>query len=296
MANLKELRVRIGSVRSTQKITAAMKMVAASKLRRAQVAAEAIRPYADRMERMLSLLAEGLPELSAAPPLLAGTGKDEAHLLVPVSADRGLCGSFNTNVIRETRRRVFGLREMGKTVTLFCIGRKGREALRRVFDDAVVGDREGLMRTGVAFADAGAVADELMQMYETGAFDVCTFVFNRFESVISQTVTARTVIPVPVPEAEETPAVAPGGRALHILEPSDEEILAELLPRNVAVQVFRALLESFASEQGSRMTAMDSATRNAGEMIDSLTLTYNRTRQAQITKELIEIISGAEAI
>ncbi|MDP6804941.1 MAG: F0F1 ATP synthase subunit gamma [Rhodospirillales bacterium] len=296
MANLKELRVRIGSVRSTQKITAAMKMVAASKLRRAQVAAEAVRPYADRMERMLSLLAEGLPELSAAPPLLAGTGKDEAHLLVPVSADRGLCGSFNTNVIRETRRRVFGLREMGKTVTLFCIGRKGREALRRVFGDAVVGDREGLMRTGVAFADAGAVADELVQMYETGAFDVCTFVFNRFESVISQTVTARTVIPVPVPEAEETPAVAPGGRALHILEPSDEEILAELLPRNVAVQVFRALLESFASEQGSRMTAMDSATRNAGEMIDSLTLTYNRTRQAQITKELIEIISGAEAI
>ena len=296
MANLKELRVRIGSVRSTQKITAAMKMVAASKLRRAQVAAEAVRPYADRMERMVSLLAEGLPELSAAPPLLAGTGKDEAHLLVPVSADRGLCGSFNTNVIRETRRRVFGLREMGKTVTLFCVGRKGREALRRAFDDAVVGDREGLMRTGVAFADAGAVADELVQMYEAGAFDVCTFVFNRFESVISQTVTARTVIPVPVPEAEETPAVAPGGRALHILEPSDEEILAELLPRNVAVQVFRALLESFASEQGSRMTAMDSATRNAGEMIDSLTLTYNRTRQAQITKELIEIISGAEAI
>ena len=296
MANLKELRVRIGSVRSTQKITAAMKMVAASKLQRAQVAAEAARPYADRMERMLSQLAEGLPELAAAPPLLAGTGKDEAHLLVPVSADRGLCGSFNANVIRETRRRVFGLREMGKTVTLFCIGRKGRDALRRAFGDAVVGDREARMRAGVAFADASAVADELVQMYEAGAFDVCTFVFNRFETVISQKVTARNVIPVPIPEAAEGPATAPGARALHILEPSDEEILAELLPRNLAVQVFRALLESFASEQGSRMTAMDSATRNAGEMIDSLTLTYNRTRQAQITNELIEIISGAEAI
>jgi F-type H+-transporting ATPase subunit gamma len=296
MANLKELRVRIGSVRSTQKITAAMKMVAASKLRRAQVAAEAVRPYADRMERMLSLLAEGLPELSAAPPLLAGTGKDDAHLLVPVSADRGLCGSLNANVIRETRRRVFGLREMGKTVTLFCVGRKGRDALRRTFEDAVVGDREGLMRAGVAFADASAVAGELVRMYEAGAFDVCTFVFNRFESVMSQKITTRTVIPVPVPEAAEAPAAAPSARALHILEPSDEEILAELLPRNLAVQVYRALLESFASEQGSRMTAMDSATRNAGEMIDSLTLTYNRSRQAQITKELIEIISGAEAI
>ena len=296
MANLKELRVRIGSVRSTQKITAAMKMVAASKLRRAQVAAEAVRPYADRMERMVSLLAEGFPELSVAPPLLAGTGKDEAHLLVPISADRGLCGSFNANVIRETRRRVFGLREMGKTVTLFCVGRKGRDALRRAFADAVVGDREGLMRTGVAFADADGVADELVQMYEAGAFDVCTFVFNRFQSVISQQVTARTVIPVPVPEAADAPAATPGARALHILEPSDEEILAEILPRNLAVQVFRALLESFASEQGSRMTAMDSATRNAGDMIDNLTLTYNRSRQAQITKELIEIISGSEAI
>ncbi|MDP7668532.1 MAG: F0F1 ATP synthase subunit gamma [Rhodospirillales bacterium] len=296
MANLKELRVRIGSVRSTQKITAAMKMVAASKLRRAQVAAEAVRPYADRMERMVSLLAEGFSELSAAPPLLAGTGKDEAHLLVPVSADRGLCGSFNANVIRETQRRVFGLREMGKTVTLFCVGRKGRDALRRAFADAVVSDREGLMRTGVAFADASAVADELVQMYEAGAFDVCTFVFNRFQSVISQQVTARTVIPVPVPDAADAPAATPGGRALHILEPSDDEILAEILPRNLAVQVFRALLESFASEQGSRMTAMDSATRNAGDMIDNLTLTYNRSRQAQITKELIEIISGSEAI
>ena len=293
MANLKDLRVRIASVKSTQKITSAMKMVAASKLRRAQVAAEEAHPYADRMERMLGALTASLPTLEGAPRLLAGSGAEDSHLIVAVTADRGLCGGFNGNIVRECRHRINALVAEGKTVKVLCIGRKGRDGLKREFGDLIIDTHENLMRTGVAYDDARAIAGNLRAMFDDGEFDVCTVVFNRFKSVISQEVTPRRVIPFPLPEETDTPAEL---RALYIMEPTDDEILDELLPRNLAVQVYRALIESYASEQGARMTAMDNATRNAGDMIDSLTLTYNRTRQANITRELIEIISGAEAL
>ena len=296
MASLKDLRVRISSVKSTQKITSAMKMVAAAKLRRAQEAAEAARPYAERLERMLGALTASLLTFDGAPVLLAGTGKRDVHLLVVVSADRGLCGGFNSNIVRETRREVQRLQRDGKQVKILCLGRKARDALRRQFRDLIIDTVEGLTRTVVGFDAARDIALRVSKMAQAGEFDVCTIIYNQFKSVISQVVTQQQVIPFPVPEAaEESPADA-GPKATYIMEPSEEEILAELLPRNLSVQVFRALLESFASEQGARMSAMDNATRNAGEMIESLTMRYNRTRQAAITKELIEIISGAEAI
>jgi F-type H+-transporting ATPase subunit gamma len=295
MANLKDLRVRIVSVKSTQKITSAMKMVAASKLRRAQAAAEEARPYAERMERMLGALTASLPTLEGAPRLLAGSGSDDNHLIVAVTADRGLCGGFNGNIVRECRQLINGLVAEGKTVKVLCVGRKGRDGLKREFGDLIIDTHENLMRTGVAYEDARTIADSLRTMFDDGEFDVCTVIFNRFKSVISQEVTPQRVIPFPLPEEEETEA-PDELKALYILEPTDDEILDELLPRNLSVQVYRALIESYASEQGARMTAMDNATRNAGDMIDSLTLTYNRTRQANITRELIEIISGAEAL
>ena len=295
MANLKDLRVRIVSVKSTQKITSAMKMVAASKLRRAQVAAEEARPYADRMERMLGALTASLPTLEGAPRLLAGSGKEDSHLIVAITADRGLCGGFNGNIVRECRNRINGLITEGKTVKVLCVGRKGRDGLKREFGDLIIDTHENLMRTGVAYEDARVIAGALHAKFDEGEFDVCTVVFNRFKSVISQEVTPQRVIPFPLPENEETDAPEEL-QALYIMEPTDDEILDELLPRNLAVQVYRALIESYASEQGARMTAMDNATRNAGDMIDSLTLTYNRTRQDNITRELIEIISGAEAL
>jgi F-type H+-transporting ATPase subunit gamma len=295
MANLKDLRVRIASVKSTQKITSAMKMVAASKLRRAQVAAEEARPYADRMERMLGALTASLPTLEGAPRLLAGSGKEDSHLIVVITADRGLCGGFNGNIVRECRNRINGLVAQGKTVKVLCVGRKGRDALKRNFGDLIIDTHENLMRTGVAYGDARTIAGNLHATFDDGEFDVCTVLFNSFKSVISQEVTLRQIIPFPLPAEKETDAPAEL-QALYIMEPTDDEILSELLPRNLAVQVYRALIESYASEQGARMTAMDNATRNAGDMIDSLTLTYNRTRQANITRELIEIISGAEAL
>ena len=295
MANLKDLRVRIVSVKSTQKITSAMKMVAASKLRRAQVAAEEARPYADRMERMLGALTASLPTLEGAPRLLAGSGREDSHLIVAITADRGLCGGFNGNIVRECRNRINGLVAEGKTVKVLCVGRKGRDGLKREFGDLIIDTHENLMRTGVACEDARAIAGNLRAMFDDGEFDVCTVVFNHFKSVISQEVTPQRVIPFPLPANEQTDAPEEL-QALYIMEPTDDEILDELLPRNLAVQVYRALIESYASEQGARMTAMDNATRNAGDMIDSLTLTYNRTRQANITRELIEIISGAEAL
>ena len=299
MASLKDLRVRIASFKSTRKITSAMKMVAAAKLRRAQEAAEAGRPYAERMERMLGALTANMPTLQGAPVLLAGTGKSDIHLLVVVSADRGLCGGFNSNIVRETRRRVFALRQQGKTVKLFFLGRKARDALRRQFSDAVVGGVENLTRNGVQFDAVREIAGKLRDMAYAGEFDICTVIYNRFKSVISQEVTGQQLIPFPVPqktEAQVAAEAAAGPRATYIMEPSEEEITEALLPRNLSVQVFRALLESYASEQGARMSAMDNATRNAGDMLGKLTLVYNRTRQAMITKELIEIISGAEAI
>ncbi|MDA0675763.1 MAG: F0F1 ATP synthase subunit gamma [Proteobacteria bacterium] len=295
MPSLKDLRIRINSVKSTRKITSAMKMVAASKLRRAQVAAEEARPFAERMERMLAALMASLPTLDGAPPLLAGTGKDETHLLVVVTGDRGLCGGFNANAVREARRRARDLLTRRKTVKILCIGRKARDLLRRDFADKIVASHIGIGGRGVQYAEAERIAGEITDRFAAGEFDVCTVIYNRFKSAISQIVTSQQMIPAPVPAvAEEEPAGAI--KASYIMEPSEEEILAELLPRNMAVQVFRYLLESNASEQGARMTAMDNASRNAADMIDELTMTYNRTRQAYITKELIEIISGAEAL
>ncbi len=298
MANLKDLRVRIASVKSTQKITAAMKMVAAAKLRRAQEAAEASRPYAERMERMLGSLAVSAAGRDGAPKMLAGTGKDEVHLIVVGTADRGLCGGFNSNIVREARRDITALRHGGKTVKILCVGRKGRDQLRRDYGSSIIDTIEDVARPRLSFAGAEAIAKRIERMFEAGEFDVCTIYYARFKSAISQIVSSQQLIPFASSGQEEAEAAAggPATLAVYEYEPAEEEILADLLPRNLAVQIYKALLENSASEHGARMSAMDNATRNAGEMIDKLTLTYNRTRQAVITTELIEIISGAEAL
>ncbi|HEX5078776.1 MAG TPA: F0F1 ATP synthase subunit gamma [Geminicoccaceae bacterium] len=294
MPSLKDLRGRIASVKQTQKITSAMKLVAASKLRRAQEQAEASRPFASRMERMLANLAAGVADVQGAPPLLAGTGSDAVQLLVVATADRGLCGGFNSSIARGARRWIREMREQGKQAKLLCVGRKGRDALRREFGDLIVDTFEGVGRRRLEYAEAQAIAERLTRLYADGAFDVCTIVFNRFKSAITQELTFRQLIPVAPGEVED--AGQAEATAIYEFEPSETGILQELLPRNLAVQIYGALVENAASEQGARMTAMDSATRNAGDMIGRLTLTYNRTRQAQITRELIEIISGAEAL
>ena len=296
MPTLKELRVRIRSVRSTQKITAAMKMVAASRLRRAQEQAEAARPYAQRMERVLASLAAGMAGQPGAPPLLAGTGKDDVHLMVVATSDRGLAGGFNTSILREARRRIRELDNAGKTVKILTIGRKGRDSLRRDYGRLIHDSLTEIGRRRVSFEEARDISRRVLALYEAGEFDVCTIVFNRFRSAMTQIVTAQQLVPFAPPLAEAEAALAALHGAVYEFEPSEEEILAELLPNNLAVQVYTALLENAASEQGARMTAMDNATRNAGDMIDRLTMNYNRTRQAVITKELIEIISGAEAL
>ncbi|MTJ82128.1 MAG: F0F1 ATP synthase subunit gamma [Telmatospirillum sp.] len=295
MPSLKDLRVRINSVKSTRKITSAMKMVAASKLRRAQAAAEQARPYATRMERMLGNLAGSLAGQSGAPRLLAGTGGDDVHLIVVVTSDRSLCGGFNSSIVRRARATVAELQRSGKTVKLVTIGRKGRDQLKRDHGALFIDGYENVGRKGLTFGEAREIGEKIIERFEAGEFDVCTVLYNRFRSVIAQEVTLQQLIPFPVPEVETGSAV-PVLKATYEYEPSEEAILADLLPRNLSVQVFRALIESFASEQGARMTAMDNATRNAGEMINSLTVRYNRTRQAQITTELTEIISGAEAL
>jgi len=294
MASLKDLRNRIASVKSTQKITSAMKMVAAAKLKRAQSQAEAARPYAERMERMLGELAGGLQGREGAPPLLAGTGGDETHLIVVVTSDRGLCGAFNSSVVRSARLLIAQLLGENKTVKVYCVGRKGRDQLRRFYGNLIVDSLEGVGKQGIHYSEAEGIAETVTSMFGAGEFDVCTIIYNRFKSAISQVVTRQQLIPFAVPEVDEDEEG--GDHGVFDYEPEESEILADLLPRNLSVQVFRSLLESFASEQGARMTAMDNATRNAGDMIDGLTMTYNRTRQAQITKELIEIISGAEAL
>jgi F-type H+-transporting ATPase subunit gamma len=294
MPSLKALRSRIASVKSTQKITAAMKMVAASKLRRAQAQAEAARPYAQRMERMLASLAAAMAGNPAAPGLMAGTGREQVHLLIPVTGDRGLAGAFNANVARLTRgvaRRLLG---EGKTVKILAIGRKGRDILRREFAANIVGDVTYAGRKSIAFADATAIAGQVIAMQQAGEFDVCTVVYNRFQSVMTQVPSEMQLIPTPLPAPHAD--AKPGAHAIYEFEPEEETILARLLPQNLAVQIYRAQLESAAGFFGSQMTAMDSATRNAGDMIKRLTLNYNRARQANITRELIEIISGAEAV
>ncbi len=292
MPSLKEFRVRIESVQSTRKITSAMKMVAASKLRRAQEGAEAARPYAERMERMLGNLAGAAAGRAGAPAMLAGTGKDDTHLVVVMTANRGLAGGFNSNIIRSARGLVRELLDRGKTVKILAVGRKGRDAMRRDFRELIVGEYTEFGRKRVAFSEANDVASKITAMFEAGEFDVATLIYARFKSAVSQVVTRQQIIPFPVPQA----AAGTDAKVVYDYEPSDNEILGSLLPRNLAIQVFRAMLENAASFFGSQMAAMDNATRNAGEMINKLKLTYNRQRQAMITKELIEIISGAEAI
>jgi F-type H+-transporting ATPase subunit gamma len=297
MASLKELRGRINSVKQTQKITSAMKMVAASKLRRAQEQAEASRPFAQRMAEMLTNLAKGVADPEGAPPLLAGTGKDQVHLLIVATADRGLCGGFNSSIARGARRRIRDLRGEGKEVKILCIGRKGRDMLRREYGQLIVHTAEGIGRQRIAYGEAVEIAGRIEHMYDQGEFDVCTIIYNRFRSAIAQILTFKQLIPVDTGgAADEGQEDAAEIRAVYEFEPEEEVILKELLPRSLAVQIFGALVENAASEQGARMTAMDNATRNAGDMIDRLSIVYNRTRQAQITTELTEIISGAEAL
>ncbi|MFO1155583.1 MAG: F0F1 ATP synthase subunit gamma [Rhodospirillales bacterium] len=296
MPSLKDLRVRITSVKSTQKITSAMKMVAAAKLKRAQVAAEQGRPYAESMERMLGGLLAGMASRDNAPVLLAGRGVEQKHLLVVVTSDRGLAGGFNANIAREARRKISTLQREGKEVRLLLVGRKGRDALRRDHGRLIIDTLENVTRNGAQFEPARELSRRLRTMFEAGEFDVCTLLFNTFKSAISQVVTAKQVIPFPADELAPAAATTPEQGGIYEMEPDDDALLNDLLPANLSMQVFRALLESYASEQGARMTAMDNATRNAGDMIGRLTLTYNRSRQAAITKELIEIISGAEAV
>ena len=289
MPSLKDLKIRIASVKSTRKITKAMQMVAAAKLRRAQEAAEAARPYAERMEAVLGNLAAGVAGSPTAPRLLAGTGRSDTHLLVVATAERGLCGGFNSSIVKLARIHASRLVAEGKTVKILTVGKKGREQLRRDLGEALVGHVDLSTVKRVGYDNAAAIATEVLNRFAAGEFDVCTIFYNRFQSVIAQIPTARQLIPA----VFETEGKA---QALYEYEPEEEAILAELLPRGVATQVFTALLENGASEQGARMSAMDNATRNAGEMIDRLTITYNRSRQQAITSELIEIISGAEAL
>jgi F-type H+-transporting ATPase subunit gamma len=288
MPSLKALKNRIASVRNTRKITKAMQMVAAAKLRRAQEAAEAARPYAERMNAVIAGLAASVAGSASAPRLLTGTGSDKVQLLVVMTAERGLCGGFNSSIARLARAKAQDLLARGHTVKILTVGKKGREALKRDLADHFVGhvDLSDVKRVG--YADAARIGREILTRFEAGEFDVATLFFNRFQSVISQIPTAQQVIPA----VHETA----GQPALYDYEPGEEAILAELLPRGVTTQVFTALLENGASEQGARMSAMDNATRNAGDMINRLTIQYNRSRQAAITKELIEIISGAEAL
>jgi F-type H+-transporting ATPase subunit gamma len=290
MASLKDMRVRIAATKATQKITKAMQMVAASKLRRAQVAAEAARPYAERMEKVLGDIAAAVGGLAEAPRLLRGTGSERVHLLLVCTAERGLCGPFNSAIVRLARERANALMADGKEVKFFCVGRKGYEQLRRLYQKQIIEHIELRSVRKLAFEHAEEIGDKIVRLYEEGAFDVCTLFFSRFKSVMAQIPTAQQIIP-PVFESE----AGNNNDAVYEYEPDEDEILAELLPRNISVQIFRALLENAASFYGAQMTAMDNATRNAGEMIRKQTLTYNRTRQAMITKELIEIISGAEA-
>ncbi|MBO6724494.1 MAG: F0F1 ATP synthase subunit gamma [Rhizobiaceae bacterium] len=289
MASLKDLRNRIASVKATQKITKAMQMVAAAKLRRAQEAAEAARPYSERMDAVLANIAQAVSG-NEAPTLMTGTGKDDVHLLVVATADRGLCGGFNSQIVRLVREHVRKLLAEGKTVKILTVGRKGYDMLRRDYAGMIV-DRVELKEVKqIGFANADEIAKKVIALFEDGQFDVCTLFYSQFKSVISQVPTAQPLIPAATGDVEE------GSNAIYDYEPSAEEILGDLVPRNIAVQIFKALLENVAGEMGAKMTAMDNATRNAGEMIDKLTITYNRQRQAQITKELIEIISGAEAL
>ncbi|MBB4103896.1 F0F1 ATP synthase subunit gamma [Allorhizobium borbori] len=291
MPSLKDLKNRIASVKATQKITKAMKMVAAAKLRRAQEAAEAARPYSQRMGAVLANIAQTLGDDDSAPKLMTGTGKDDVHLLVVCTAERGLCGGFNSQIARAARDHARQLLRAGKTVKIFCVGKKGYDILRREFAPLIIEKKELRDVRKIGFENADAIGKRVIAMFEQGEFDVATLFYSEFKSVISQVPTALQLIPAAAPVA----ATADAG-ALYEYEPDAAAILNDLIPRNISVQIFRALLENVAGEMGAKMSAMDNASRNAGEMIHKLTLSYNRQRQAQITKELIEIISGAEAL
>ena len=294
MPSLKTFRNRIASVKATRKITRAMQMVAAAKLKRAQDAAQAARPYAEKMAAVITSLAGSMADNPGAPRLLSGTGADQVHLVIVATADRGLCGGFNTNIVRRARQFIDGLLRDGKEVKILCVGRKGRDQLRRFYASRIIDTIEMGHVKKMAFTDAAEIGRRVLELYAEGAFDVATICYAKFKSVMTQEATVQRLIPAPIEATADASKHA--ASAVYDYEPDEAEILAELLPRNVSVQVFRALLENAASEQGARMTAMDSATRNAGEVIDKLTLQYNRQRQAMITKELIEIISGAEAL
>jgi F-type H+-transporting ATPase subunit gamma len=296
MASLKDMRVRIASTKATQKITKAMQMVAASKLRRAQSAAEAARPYAQKMDAVISNIASAAAGSPGAPILLAGTGKDQVHLLLVCTGERGLCGAFNSAIVRLARERALALMNQGKEVKFFCVGRKGYEQLRRTFDKQIIEHLDLRSVRQLGFVNAEDIAKKVLARFQAGEFDVCTLFYSQFKSVIAQIPTAQQIIPLVVEAKEPDTKASSGPATSYEYEPEEDEILGGLLPRNLAVQIFRALLENNASFYGSQMSAMDNATRNAGDMIRKQTLVYNRTRQAQITKELIEIISGAEAV
>lgn len=291
MASLKELKLRIASVKNTQKITKAMKMVAAAKLRRATERAVAARPYATHMEAMMRSLASEVKGNENAPLLLSGTGKEQRHLLVIMTSDRGLCGGFNSSIVRSARQKIQALQAEGKDVVIYCVGRKGYDQLQSSYGNLMVGCLNDLTKKVVSFQDAAMIADKVQEIFEEKECDVCTIVYNAFRSAISQIVTWQQIIPLAVAETSEDAVAVP-----YDYEPGEQVLMEALLPRNISVQIYKALLENAASEQGARMAAMDNATRNAGEMIKNLTLQYNRSRQAAITKELIEIISGAEAV
>jgi len=293
VASLKELKLRINSVKSTQKITKAKQMVAAAKLRKAQAAAEAARPYAGRLADVMASLASKVQVGEGSPKLLAGTGKDQVHLLVVANSDRGLCGAFNANIVKAAKAKAQALAAEGKTVVFYLVGRKGRAPIRRDYPNAIVGGFDTTTVREAGFAEAEAIANELLAMYEAGKFDVAHLFYSQFRSALAQIPTVQQIIPVPAPQAA---AAANDAGAVVDYEPDEEAILADLLPRYLRVQLFGALLENMASEQGASMTAMDNATRNAGDLIKKLTIQYNRSRQAAITTELIEIIAGAEAL
>ena len=294
MASLKDLRNRIASVKATQKITKAMQMVAAAKLRRAQEAAEAARPYSQRMGAVLANIADAVGGGGDAPALMTGTGKDDTHLLVVCTAERGLCGGFNSQIARFARDHIRRLLSAGKTVKIICVGKKGFDILRRDFASMIIERVDLREAKQLGFVHADSIARKIIALFNEGGFDVCTLFYSEFKSVISQIPTAQQIIPAAVQSAAK--AEVAGGNAVYEYEPEPGEILSDLIPRNISVQVFRALLENAAGEMGAKMSAMDNATRNAGDMINKLTMSYNRQRQAQITKELIEIISGAEAL
>lgn len=293
MPSLKDLKNRITSVKSTQKITKAKQMVAAAKLRRAEERATQARPYTERMEAVLANLSASAKGDPNAPKLLAGTGKSDTHLLIVATADKGLCGGFNSSIVRKAREAIVRLQGEGKTVKIIAVGRKGDDMLKRLYGDLIVWKTNFVEIKQVGFEQAHEIAEKVLEMFEAGEFDVATLFYGKFKNVVTQVPTAQQIIPAEAPEGVETPDL---GGAIYDYEPEEQEILAALLPRYVAVQIFRALLENVASEQAASMTAMDNATRNAGDMIDRLTTEYNRSRQAAITKELIEIISGAEAL